>query len=39
MHGPTCIVWANLTAFSLQDWVIGTDITFGYLTLKILRLL
>ena len=19
MHGPTCIVWANLTPFSLQD--------------------
>ena len=22
MHGPTCIVWANLTAFSLQYWSI-----------------
>ena len=20
MHGPTCIFWANLATFSLQDW-------------------
>ena len=29
MHGPTCIVWANLTPFSLQlvvDIVIEDDV-------------
>jgi hypothetical protein len=24
MHGPTCIFWANLTPFSLQDKLLGS---------------
>ena len=23
MHGPTCIFWVNLTAFSLQNWPVA----------------
>jgi sodium/hydrogen exchanger 10/11 len=36
LNGPKRRIPARAVVF--QDWVIGTDITFGYLTLKVLRL-